>query len=95
MASAANATGSAVDNGQAFIVGSLYFPNINPDSIDCARPARFNLAISVARVAASGALDRSRELALHYASDARSRLDGVPRREELEALTRAVVERRS
>jgi geranylgeranyl pyrophosphate synthase len=47
------------------------------------------------RVAASGALDRSRELALHYASEARSRLDGAPRRDELEALTRAVVERRS
>jgi octaprenyl-diphosphate synthase len=47
------------------------------------------------RVAASGALDRSRDLALHYASEARSRLDGAPRREELEALTRAVVERRS
>jgi octaprenyl-diphosphate synthase len=47
------------------------------------------------RVAASGALDRSRELALHYASEARTRLDGAPRRDELEALTRAVVERRS
>jgi octaprenyl-diphosphate synthase len=47
------------------------------------------------RVAAAGALDRSRELALHYASQARSRLDGAPRRDELEALTRAVVERRS
>jgi geranylgeranyl pyrophosphate synthase len=47
------------------------------------------------RVAASGALDRSRKLALHYASEARSCLDGAPRREELEALTRAVVERRS
>jgi len=47
------------------------------------------------RVAASGALDRSRELALHYASQARSRLDGAPRRDELEALTQAVVERRS
>ena len=47
------------------------------------------------RVAASGALDRSRELALHYASEARSCLDDVPRRDELEALTRAVVERRS
>ena len=45
------------------------------------------------RVAASGALDQSRELALHYASEARSRLDGAPRRDELEALTRAVVER--
>ena len=47
------------------------------------------------RVAESGALERSRELALHYASEARSRLDGAPRRDELEALTRAVVERRS
>jgi geranylgeranyl pyrophosphate synthase len=47
------------------------------------------------RVAASSALERSRELALHYASRARSCLDGAPRREELEALTRAVVERRS
>jgi len=47
------------------------------------------------RVAASGALDRSRELALHYASEARSCLDGAPRRDELEALTWAVVERRS
>ncbi len=47
------------------------------------------------RVAATGALDQSRELALHYASEARSCLDGAPRREELEALTWAVVERRS
>ena len=45
------------------------------------------------RVAASGALDRSRELALHYASQARACLDGAARRDELEALTRAVVER--
>jgi geranylgeranyl pyrophosphate synthase len=47
------------------------------------------------RVAASGALDRSRELALHYASEARSCLDAAPRRDELEALTWAVIERRS
>jgi geranylgeranyl pyrophosphate synthase len=47
------------------------------------------------RVAATGALERSRELALHYASEARSCLDGAPRRDELEALTRAVAERRS
>ncbi len=47
------------------------------------------------RVASSGALDRSREQALHYASEARSCLDGAPRRDELEALTWAVVERRS
>jgi geranylgeranyl pyrophosphate synthase len=50
---------------------------------------------ALVRVAATGALDRSRELALHYASEARSCLDGAPRREELEALTWAVVERRS
>jgi len=50
---------------------------------------------ALVRVAASGALDRSRELALHYASQARSCLDGAARRDELEALTRAVVERRS
>jgi len=45
------------------------------------------------RVAATGALDRSRELALHYAFQARACLDGAARRDELEALTRAVVER--
>jgi geranylgeranyl pyrophosphate synthase len=45
------------------------------------------------RVAATGALERSRELALHYASEARACLDGVARRDELEALTWAVVER--
>jgi octaprenyl-diphosphate synthase len=50
---------------------------------------------ALVRVAASGALERSREVALHYASEARACLDGAPRREELEALTRAVVERRS
>jgi geranylgeranyl pyrophosphate synthase len=50
---------------------------------------------ALVRVAATGALDRSRELALHYASEARACLDGAPRREELEALTWAVVERRS
>ncbi len=48
---------------------------------------------ALVRVAASGALDRSRELALHYASQARACLDGAGRRDELEALTRAVVER--
>jgi geranylgeranyl pyrophosphate synthase len=47
------------------------------------------------RVAATGALERSRELALHYASQARAHLDGAARREELDALTWAVVERSS
>ncbi len=45
------------------------------------------------RVAASGALERSREVALAYASRARACLNGEPRREELEALTYAVVDR--
>jgi geranylgeranyl pyrophosphate synthase len=46
------------------------------------------------RVAATGALDRSRELALDYARRARGALNGTLRREQLEALTYAVVERR-
>ena len=50
---------------------------------------------ALVRVAATGALERSRELALDYASEARACLDGDARREELEALTRAVVERSS
>jgi geranylgeranyl pyrophosphate synthase len=46
------------------------------------------------RVAASGALERSRGVALDYARTARAALDGVPARAELEALADAVVERR-
>jgi geranylgeranyl pyrophosphate synthase len=45
------------------------------------------------RVAASGALDSSRLLALRYADQARRALDGVPESESLEALASAVVER--
>jgi geranylgeranyl pyrophosphate synthase len=48
---------------------------------------------ALVRVAATGALERSRAFALDYASRARACLDGAGRREELEALTRAVVER--
>jgi len=48
---------------------------------------------ALARVAETGALERSRELALDYARRARERLDGGPRREELEALTHLVVNR--
>ena len=48
---------------------------------------------ALVRVAATGALERSREVALEYASRARSCLNGEPHYEELEALTRAVVER--
>ena len=45
------------------------------------------------RVAATGALERSREVALDYARRARAELDGGPRRSELEALTHLVVNR--
>jgi geranylgeranyl pyrophosphate synthase len=47
------------------------------------------------RVAESGALDRARVVALEYARRARGCLDGHLRREELEALTDAVVDRES
>lgn len=50
---------------------------------------------ALVRVAATGALERSREIALHYASKARAGLDGADRRDELEALAEAVVERSS
>jgi geranylgeranyl pyrophosphate synthase len=45
------------------------------------------------RIAATGALEESREIALSYAERARSALDGEPDRGSLEALTHAVVER--
>jgi geranylgeranyl pyrophosphate synthase len=46
------------------------------------------------RVAATGALDEARVVALEYAQRARARLNGELHRDELEALTYAVVERR-
>jgi geranylgeranyl pyrophosphate synthase len=45
------------------------------------------------RVASTGALDESREVALAYARSARACLNGEVRREELAALTHAVVNR--
>ena len=48
---------------------------------------------ALVRVAATSALDRSRETALDYAARARAALDGNCRREELEALTYAAVDR--
>ena len=48
---------------------------------------------ALVRVAATGALDRSRATALDYAGRARESLNGVARREELVALTDAVVDR--
>jgi hypothetical protein len=50
---------------------------------------------ALVRVAATDALDRSRGLALEYALRARACLNGAARREELEALTDAVVNRES
>jgi geranylgeranyl pyrophosphate synthase len=49
---------------------------------------------ALVRVAATGALERSRTIALDYAARARASLNGADRREELEALAQAVVERR-
>jgi geranylgeranyl pyrophosphate synthase len=46
------------------------------------------------RVAATGALERSQAIALDYARRARGALDGTGRRDELDALAEAVVERR-
>ena len=45
------------------------------------------------RVGATGALERSREVALDYARRAREHLDGAARADELEALTHLVVDR--
>ena len=51
-------------------------------------------ASSVAPIAtATGALDEARTVALDYASRARAGLDGELHRDELEALTHAVVDR--
>ena len=48
---------------------------------------------ALVRVAATGALDRSREMALDYAERARRSLNGAARRDALEALADAVVDR--
>jgi len=48
---------------------------------------------ALVRVAATGALDRSRELARDYARRAQASLDGAGRRAELEAMAEAIVER--
>ena len=50
---------------------------------------------ALVRVAATGALERSRIIALEYADRARACLDGQVHREELEALTYLVVDRES
>jgi geranylgeranyl pyrophosphate synthase len=48
---------------------------------------------ALVRVAATGALEESRDVALDYARRARARLDGELHRDELEVLTHAVVDR--
>jgi len=48
---------------------------------------------ALVRVAATGALERSREVALDYARRARACLNGELHRDELESLTHAVVDR--
>src|SRR5206468_7993379 len=50
---------------------------------------------ALVRVAATGALDRSRVVALEYAQQARACLNGEIHSVELEAMTYAVVERRT
>ena len=50
---------------------------------------------ALVRVAATGALDRSRVVALEYAQQARACLNGEIDSLELEAMTHAVVERRT
>jgi geranylgeranyl pyrophosphate synthase len=50
---------------------------------------------ALVRVAQTGALDSARRIALEYAERARGCLNGELRRDELEALTYAVVERRT
>ena len=48
---------------------------------------------ALTRVAATGALERSRDVALDYARRARACLNGELHRDELESLTHAVVNR--
>jgi geranylgeranyl pyrophosphate synthase len=50
---------------------------------------------ALVRVAATGALDRSRLVALEYAERARACLNGELHSDELEAITYAVVERKT
>jgi len=50
---------------------------------------------ALVRVAETGALERSREIALEYARQAREHLNGELYREELETLTDLVVDRES
>jgi geranylgeranyl pyrophosphate synthase len=63
------------------------------DEVVCRALAGGPVDGALVRIAATGALDRAREVARAYASRARASLNHDYRREELEALTYVVVER--
>ena len=63
------------------------------DEVVCAALAGGPFEGALVRVAATGALERSREVALDYARRARACLNGELHRDELESLTHAVVNR--
>jgi geranylgeranyl pyrophosphate synthase len=63
------------------------------DAVRTALAGRAQLDGALLRVAATGAIEESRQVALAYARSARACLNGEVRREELEALTYAVVNR--
>jgi len=65
------------------------------DDVVRAALAGGSLEGALVRVAETGALEQSRELAQDYAEKARQSLEGGPRRRELEALTDSVVNRDS
>ena len=56
-------------------------------------PLAMSQGAALVRVAATGALERSRQVALDYATRARACLNGELHRDELEALTHVVVDR--
>jgi geranylgeranyl pyrophosphate synthase len=63
------------------------------DAVVCAALAGGSLEGVLVRVAATGALERAREVAREFAGRARASLNGGPHLEELEALADTVVER--
>jgi geranylgeranyl pyrophosphate synthase len=65
------------------------------ESVRAALAGGSHLDGALLRVASTGAIEESREVALAYARSARACLNGELHREELESLTQAVVERES
>ena len=93
-------TGDAADTGKVpgtdLREGTPTLPLIlaaREDEVVRAALAGGPLEGALVRVAATSALTRSRETALEYARRARAALDGNVRRDELEALTYAAVDR--